>query len=319
MNETKGIVGFTIAHATIVTVLMLLFLWPAGGSEPRELPIGLVGPAQQTSQMAAMIESQQPGALAITEYESRTEAEAAIDAREIYGALVLGPQPEAVVASGANASVAALIQDLGDSLVKASLRQQGMQVPELKVTDRALLPESDPRGMVFGSSSLPLVIGGISLGALASLRLRRVSSRIALATSASITTGFVAAAVLGGIFGALPGDYLMNALAMSAVIGAIGFALIGMHAVMGLAGFGIMAATLFLIGNPLNGVAMPAEFYPEGWGVVGQLMPIGAGFELIKRINFFELADQSTQWWVLTAWIVVGLGLSLLKIQKQPS
>ena len=42
-----------------------------------------------------------------------------------------------------------------------------------------------------------------------------------------------------------------------------------------------------------------------------QAMPVGAGFELLKKINFFEAADQSAQWWVLVAWILVGLTLSI--------
>lgn len=319
MNETKQIVGFTFAHAAIVAILVLLFLWPAGGSAPKDLPIGLVGPDQQTKQVALMLETQQPGVLEVTNFDSKQQAEEAIAKREIYGALVLGREPEVLVASGANASVAMLLQDLGEALVRSSAAGQPSASPGLTVTDLAPLPAADERGVLFGSSSLPLVIGGISLGALASLRLQKTSSRILLVSVASALTGMTAAGVMAWVFGALPGNYWVSSLAMASILAAIGFALIGGHAVLGLVGFGLTAATLFLLGNPLNGVSLPVEFYPDGWGALGQMMPVGAGFELLKRINFFEAADQSAQWWVLAAWITVGLGLSLLRIKKQSS
>jgi hypothetical protein len=317
MNQTKEVTLYTLLHATVVSLLVLLFLWPAGSAEPKDLPIGLVGPSAQTSQIAAAIEQQQPGALKITSFETRSEAEQAIAQKQIYGALILGPQPEALVASAANPSVANLITEIGDGLIKMSAAQQGMPMPSLSVSDVAGLPESDPRGAVFGSSSLPLVIGGISLGAIAILRLKSGGRRMALVASASLATGFVAAALVGGVFGALPGDYLANSLAFAAVIAAIGYSLVGAHALIGMAGFGLMAATLFLLGNPLNGVNLPMEFYAEPWGQVGQLMPVGAGFELLRKINFFEAADQAAQWWVLAVWILLGFSLSMLALRKR--
>ena len=317
MNQTKEVTIYTLLHATVVSLLVLLFLWPAGSAEAKNLPIGLVGPSAQTAQIAAGIEQQQPGALEITTFDSRSEAEMAIADKRIYGALILGSQPEALIASAANPSVANLITELGNGLIRMSAAQQGMQLPALTITDAAPLPESDSRGAIFGSSTLPLVIGGISLGAIALLRLRTAGSRIALVATGSLTTGFVAAALVGGVFGALPGDYLANSMAFSAVLAAIGFSLIGAHALIGMPGFGLTAATLFLLGNPLNGVNLPVEFYAEPWGQVGQLMPIGAGFELLRRINFFESADQSAQWWVLAVWILVGFLLSMLALRKK--
>lgn len=317
MKETQHVTALSVVHATVVAILILLFLWPAGSAEPRNLPIGLVGPNQQTSQIASMVDQQQPDAVEFTGYSSREEAEAAIANKEIYGAIVLGPQPEALIATAANPNVAQFIRDLGGNLMNMSAQQQGMQVPQLKVTELAALAEADQRGAVLGSSALPIVIGGISLGALAILRLKTGSGRIALVSIASLFTGAIAAATISGVFGALPGDYFMNTLALAAILAAIGFALIGAHAVAGMVGFGLTAATLFLIGNPLNGVALPAEFYPGIWGAIGQLMPVGSGFELLKRINYFELSDQSAQWWVLVAWISIGFLLALFALRKK--
>lgn len=317
MRETQHVTALSVVHATVVAILILLFLWPAGSAEPRSLPLGLVGPDQQTAQIAAMVDQQQPGAVEFTTYQSKETAELAIAEKDIYGAIVLGQQPEVLIATAANPGVAQFVRDLGGNLMNASLAQQGMQVPQLQVTELAALSASDSRGAVLGSAALPLVIGGISLGAMSILRLNRGISRIALVSIASLITGAIAAGTISAVFGALPGEALLNGLAMAAILAAIGFALIGAHAVSGIVGFGLTAATLFLLGNPLNGVALPAEFYPSFWGDLGQLMPLGAGFELLKRINYFELSDQSSQWWVLVAWISIGFLLALFSLRKK--
>ncbi len=316
MNETRSVGALATLHATVIGILVLLFLWPAGSAEPRNLPVGIVGPEQVTSQVAEQLDAKQPDAFSITQFSDEAAALAAIEEKNIYGAIVFGQEMKVIVASAANPSVAQLIRELGQSLMQLSAQQQGQMLPQLKVQEVAALPDSDPRGAVLGSSALPIVIGGISLGAMAALRLKSRSAKTSLLIISSSVAGLLVAALLQGVFGVFSNSYALNATAIAAVMAAIAFALVGMHSALGLPGFGITAATLFLLGNPLNGVALPVEFYPEGWGLVGQLMPVGAGFELIKRINFFELADQSMQWWVLAAWITVGFVLSLLRISK---
>lgn len=317
MNETRNVAALALVHATVVGILVLLFLWPAGAAEPRNLPIGLVGPDQITSQLSSQLDSRQPGAFSIDQFSSEEEAIDAMEQKEIYGAVVVGREVKLLIATAANPNVAQLLKELGNSVLQLSSQQQGIASPQLVVEDVAALPDGDQRGAVLASSALPIVIGGISLGALAALRLQSRSARISLVTVGSLLSGFAVSALLSEVFGAIQGHYLASSLAISALVGAIAMSLIGMHAVLGLAGFGLTAATLFLIGNPLNGVSLPVEFYPEGWGALGQLMPLGAGFELLKRINFFGSADQSVQWWVLAAWLTVGTLLALLKLKKQ--
>jgi hypothetical protein len=304
---------FATLHATVVTVLLLLFLWPAGAATPNNVPVGLVGQGPQVEQIAKMLDEGQSGALEITVYQDRDQATDAIALKEIYGAIVVAEKPEVLIATASSPAVAQLITQLGNQILIQSASMQGIQIPRLATTDLAPLSESDPRGAVFGSATLPMVIGGISLGAIAMLRFKRWDSKLAFVSIASVGTGLLSAAVIATVFDALPGDYWLNALAMIAILAAIGVALVGAEAVAGSAGFGLTAATLFLVGNPLNGVSLPIEFYPGFWGQVGQLMPVGSGFELLKRVNYFPEAEMQNQWWVLATWILVGLGLSMLR------
>lgn len=316
-NSTKSSSRFALAlpfiHAIIIASLLFLFTWPAATAEPRDLPIGVVGPAAIAEQIVDQLESANPEAFEITVYESVEDAEIAVESREIYGALVLGQQVEVLIASSANPAIAQLLTTMGDSILSGSLAKQGIVVPELTVTDLAPLPEADARGMVLGSASLPIVIGGISLGALVALRLRGFWTQLSAVGSASLLSGATLAWGLGDVLGVLTGDFIMNSLVLAATIGAFGTALVGAYRLAGIPGFGLVAATFFLLGNPLSGVSIPVEFYPSFWGQLGQMMPLGAGFDLLKSVNFFEAADTSRSWWVLGIWIMAGLILWVLR------
>lgn len=311
-----------IIHAALMSVLLLLFTWPAVTAEPRNVPIGLVGPTQITEAIAEKIESQRPGAFTIELFESPTEASTAIERKEIYGAIELGAQTRAIVATAGNSGDSQLITELGTAINDSIVTSQGIPVVNIDITELAPLPDADPRGQVLGSAALPLVIAGISLGALASFRGGSRWTQIIVVTAGSVVTGLSLTFVLVQGIAILPGDVTLTALAIAGVIGAVGVSLLGAHRLAGIGGFGALAATFFLLGNPLSGISIPVEFYPEGWGAIGQTLPLGAGFELIKRINFFELSETTAQWVVLASWILAGLtmwAVSFFRREKSAS
>ncbi len=323
-TSTRPQQGFALAlpviHATLVTLLLFLFTWPAATAEPRDVSIGVVAPAPVADQISSMLEMGQPGAFDVTVYASSDEATEAIQNREIYGAILFGQSVEVQVASAANPAVSQLITSLGDTLMAGNLAQQGVQVPTLTVTDVAPLPEGDARGMVLGSASLPVVIGGIALGALVSLRLRGAWTQLGVVGSSALLSGVALAWGMGPALGALSGGYWTNAITLAAILGAFGFPLVAAHRLAGIGGFGLVAATFFLVGNPLSGISLPPEFYPSVWGEIGQLMPLGAGFDLLKSLNFFESASTQGSLWVLGTWIFVALALWFIpKRQRRES
>ncbi len=305
-----------VIHATLVTLLLFLFTWPAATAEPRDVPLGVVGPTPATDQISSMLEERQPGAFDVTIFASPDEATEAIQNREIYGAIVVGQTVEVQMASAANPAVAQLITSLGDNLMAGNLAQQGIQVPTVTVTELAPLPEADARGMVLGSASLPVVIGGIALGALVSLRVRGAWTQLSVVGASALLSGSALAWGMGPGLGAVSGDYWTNAITLAAILGAFGFPLVAVHRLAGLGGFGLVAATFFLLGNPLSGISLPPEFYPSVWGEIGQLMPLGAGFDLLKSLNFFESASTQAPLWVLGTWILVALALWFIPTRK---
>lgn len=310
----RSIVGlFPFIHSVIVLALLFLFTWPAATAEPRDVPIGIVAPSPLGAQVAETLDSKQPGAFQATLFSDVEVADKAIADREIYGALVLGEQVQVRIASGASPAVAELITSLGRGFLNSNLAKQGLMMPEVQVTELAYLPEADPRGMIFGTSTLPVLIGGISLGAIVALRVRGKLAQLGVLVASSLLTAAGLAWALTEILGAIEGSFTATWGVLALTLAAIAFPLVAAHRLFGMRGFGLIAATFFLIGNPLSGVSIPKEFYLSIWGQVGQSLPLGAGFDALRSTAYFDGAGVSGSLWVLGTYVAVAIFAWFLK------
>ncbi|QPE04268.1 hypothetical protein IT882_13980 [Microbacterium schleiferi] len=88
---------------------------------PQNLPVGVVGDDAQVTQVEATVSEKADGAVVLTRYDSRDDAVTAIEQRESYGAIVLGPSstPEVLTASAANPTVAQMLDELGQGMQAA--------------------------------------------------------------------------------------------------------------------------------------------------------------------------------------------------------
>src|SRR6218665_1173559 len=84
----SGVLG--LALALLVTIIVLAFSWPSVASEPRDLPVDVVGAAPAIAQLQQALETQGSDALALTTVDDRDTAVTRIERRESYGAIVLG-------------------------------------------------------------------------------------------------------------------------------------------------------------------------------------------------------------------------------------
>jgi hypothetical protein len=117
----------------------------------------------------------------------------------------------------------------------------------------------------------------------------------------------------------LAGDFWANAGVVSLAIAAIASALLGLEHVAGLPGLVLGGAIVLLLGNPLSGLTSAPELLPAGWGALGQLLPPGAAGTALRSTAYFDGAGATTSLWVLTAWLVVGVGLMLLPVRRRPA
>ena len=101
-------------------------------------------------------------------------------------------------------------------------------------------------------------------------------------------TGLGATLVVQSWLDVVGGDFFANSAALSLTVLAIAATVTGLHALLGKAGIALGALTMVFIGNPFSGVATSPDMLPSGAGRLGQLLPPGAGGNLLRSTGFFD-------------------------------
>ena len=276
----------------LAALLLTLFAWPAARIEPRDLPIGVAGPAPA----AAAIESrlaEQPGAFSVERYADGAEARDAIRDREVYGAFLATPDGLVVLNSTAASPVVAQL------LTNAAEESGASGVRDVAPATRA--------GAALPSSVLPLVLAGILTGVMSLLLTTSGLGRIGLVAAGSIGAGLAGALIVQSWLDVVSGDWLTNAAVLSLTIGAIGSIVAGLGAAFGKTGAAAGALLMILIGNPFAAAGSAPELLPEPVGGIGQLLPPGAGANLLRSTGFFDGAGSGEHLLVLALWALAGL------------
>ncbi|MFC9993523.1 hypothetical protein [Nocardia sp. NPDC127526] len=302
-------VARAVALLTAITgVLLVAFAWPSVRSSVHDVPIAVAGPASAVAQIRTALEQRLPGGFEITEVDDTVAAEKLIRDRQVYGAIDLsGGTSQVILASAASTAVAQTLQSMA-----IGLGQAGSTGAPVAIRDLAALPAEDPRGAGLAAGALPLVMGGL-LAAVLLIRLvhgtgRRVTGALAFA----VTGGLTVTAILQFWFGSLSGSYPANVGAVALTIAATSLTVLGLESLLGIAGIGIGAVTMMLIGNPLSGTATAPEMLPGWSGALGQLLPPGAGGRLLRSTAFFDGRGATHAVTVLVAWIALGAVLCLV-------
>ncbi|GAA3935620.1 hypothetical protein [Actinoplanes auranticolor] len=304
------VAGAVALLTLIISVLLTAFAWPSVRSSVHDVPIAVVGPATAAGQVSAALDQRQPDAFEITRVDTTAAAERLIRDREVYGAIdVSGGSPQVITASAAGAPVAQALQGVATALTRAQSPGAG---PAVAVRDIVALPADDPRGAGLTAGALPLVLGGLLAAALLTTLVRGTGRRVIGALAFAVTGGLAMAAILQFWLGSLNGAYLANAGAVALTIAATALTVLGLESLLGTAGLGLGAATMMLLGNPLAGTATAPEMLPGWSGTLGQLLPPGAGGQLLRSTAFFDGNNVAAPLSVLAAWVAFGLALSLV-------
>jgi hypothetical protein len=310
-RQRPPLVAVITLLTALLTVLLIAFAWPAARSEPRDVPLAVVGPEPAVAQVAKGLEQAMPGGFELSAVPDRAAAVRKIEDREVYGAVVLDPQqPEILTASAGGPAVAQILTQMATRL--------SPETPA-KVTDVVPLPADDPRGAVLAAGALPLVLGGIIAAALLTQLVRSGAKRMAGAVTFAITGGLALAAVLQFWLGSFEGSYLANSSVIALSIAAVSLTLLGLEWLLGTAGLALGSAVMMLLGNPLSGLTSAPEMLPSGWGALGQLLPPGAAGTALRSVSFFDGAGAGTPFVVLSCWLLAGLtlcGLGALRAQR---
>ncbi|MEV7288506.1 ABC transporter permease [Streptomyces sp. NPDC093252] len=289
----------------IAALALCAFAWPAARTAPRDLPVGVAGPAAATAPVEQQL-SAQDGAFEIHRYADEAAARDAVEDRTVYGALVIGPDgPVLLTASAGGLAVSQLLQQAAAGLGEAD----GTQV---RTVDVVPAPAGDPRGSGFGSSVLPMALAGMAAGAMVTLLgLSAGYTVVALLGSAALV-GVAATVVSHNWLEVLTGNWWAEAGALGLSVLAVSAAVAGLAALVGKPGMGVMAILMMLIGNPFSGASSAPELLPVPAGTIGQWLQPGAGSSLLRSVSYFDGAGAFGPALTLAWWAALGLGAVVL-------
>jgi hypothetical protein len=319
MSEQKRppIVVLLAVIVAVQALLMLWFAWPAQKAEPRDLPVVVAGPQPAADALTAKLSAVREGAFEVTTVADAAAADTALTHRKAYGAFILNTESakggvEVHVASAASPAVSTALSQLA-----ASLGQPGG--PAVTIVDVVPTSADDPRGAGFAGSFLPLILTSIGAGAVVALFARSRSVRVAAVVGYGLSAGLVAAGLMHWT-GVLAGSYLGGATAIALLTAAIAATVSGLHAVLGRVGIALGGVLVFLVGNPLSGLATAPELLPRPWGEAGQFLPVGAGATLIRSAAYFDWAGATRSVIVLASYVLVGLALiATARTRRRPT
>ncbi|MFF0431656.1 hypothetical protein ACFYU9_05410 [Streptomyces sp. NPDC004327] len=297
-----AVAGAVALLTVTISLLLTAFAWPSVRSSVHDVPIAVAGPAPAVKQLTAVLDRRLPDGFEVTEVADAAAAEQLIRDRKVYGAIDLSSgTPQVITASAGSTAVAQALNTLAAGLTKPP----GANT-EVTARDLVPLPADDPRGAGLAAAALPLVMGGLLTALLLPRLVRGSAHRIIGAFAFAITGGLAVAAILQFWFGSLDGSYWANSAAVALTVAATSLTVLGLASLLGYAGFGLGAATMVLIGNPLSGTATAPEMLPGWSGTLGQLLPPGAGGRLLRSTSFFNGHDATHPATVLTAWLTLG-------------
>jgi hypothetical protein len=295
----------TVGIVTLQVLLLFAFVWPAANSAPRELPVAVAGPPDAVSQVrsslaAAPSADDDVPAFDVVAVDDSEAARAAIEDREVYGAIVVTPTgPQLLVASAAGPAVAQMLRAAAAELSPAA---GAVPVQDVVPTD-----PDDPIGAAFGAAVLPLVMTSVAGGIIAGLVLTGTRHRAAAVIGIAVIGGLASTAVLQYWFGIIGGSYVQVAGVLALLVGAVAATMAGLAVLLGRAGALLGVVVMIFIGNPLSAAGSAPEMLPQPWGAVGQLLPPGAGVSAARSVGFFDGHAAAAPLSVLTIWLLAGL------------
>jgi hypothetical protein len=289
--------------ATLQGLMVLAFAWPAGRTDPRDVPVVVAGSPAAVAGFTERLTAEHPGALEVTRVPDGERAREALRDRDAYGAVLLdGTRPRVLVASAASPAVSQLLSSLAAGMDSSS----GAPVEDVVATG-----PDDPRGAFLSAGLLPIVMTSVIAGAALALVVGTAAWRAAGVGMLAVVGGLVVTGI-GHAVGGLQGAYVLEAGVVGLTVVAVAGSVAGAGSLLGHAGIPPVAIVMMLLGNPLSGASSAPEMLPQPWGALGQLLPPGAGSQALRSVTYFDGAAAGAPLAVLGVWAAAGLGLVAL-------
>jgi hypothetical protein len=293
-----------VVAGLLVLVTLIGLIGPAIKSpQPHDIPVGIVSPPGQ-SPAASFAPS---GPFKVTTFDSEAAARAAIDSRDIDGALVPGPDgPKLIVAGAAGDGVTGVITG-GFTQAFAAQGQ--------RLTVEIVHPFSagDSHGLILFFVVLAILVSTLIVNAIVGLR-RQAGMLATVVLVAAFA--LLAAPVAMGLATWIAGDYgsgFWTATALLALAAAaVGAVIAGMARLLGAAGVALAALVAVLFDLVASGGPIGSSLLPDAYRWFAPAMPAGQVYSGVRGALYFDNAGTSEPVFVLSLWLLAGLVLLAL-------
>jgi len=220
------------------------------------------------------------------------------------------PDDTLLVASAGGAAQASAVE---------TVFQQGEMAAHRNLEVRDLVPfqSGDGRGLSAFYLVVGWLIGGYLLAALFGLthgrpRTWRIAVfRLGATIPYAVLSGLGGALILGPVLGAVNGHFVAVAGVGALLVLAAATVAIGLQALFGTVGVGIVLIIFVVLGNPSAGGPYQASLLPAFWRAIGGALPNGAGVTTIRQITYFGAYGITKSLLIICVWIVGGSALTM--------
>ena len=297
-----------VVAGLLALVTLIGLIGPAiKNPSPHDIPVGLVGVAAATNQIAGAFAANAPGAFRFTDYPSEADARAAIDARAVDGALVVGPGgPRLIVAGAAGDGSVGVITAAFTKVFQA-------QGQTLQVETVHPFAAGDPHGLILFFVVLAVIVSTLIAQALVGLR---PGVRFATRALLVVVYAVIAAPVAMLLATWIAGDYGSGFWSATALVAlgsaAIGAVVAGAAALLGRPGIALAALVAVLLDLISSGGPIGSRLLPDAYRFLAPAMPAGELYSGMRGALYFDNGGTGEAVLVLTAWVVGGAVLLLL-------
>lgn len=305
-KPVKGQIVFALAWATLMTGLFALNYISAGHSPlALNMPFGVVG----SSELVTAVQEQM--SLDVITYANESDAQAAMDRTEIYGALYVGDTSSTLMVMPSLSDIAPLdlvlqFETASENVGQPITIQQYVPVP---------LAPGDPFALVASLLLVPLLVGGY----MSASTLVNASGRASMRGRGLVLIGV---AVVAGLLMDIIGVVLFKGLPMesfwilwpimSLIILVVALVATVLRRLLGPVGVFVTVIAVVQFGNPSSGGANGVAYLPQFWNTIGHFLPARSGLLLMRNVAYFEGNSITQPLGILFAYLVVFGGILFL-------
>jgi len=308
MKQVEAALRPIIGGLVILVALIGLIGTAIKNPQPHDIPVGLVGPAQATQQISQSFATAAPGAFHFTTYASEQEASAAIDARTVDGALIVGsPTPRLIVAGAAGDAATGVMTAAFTNAFKA----QGTTL-----TVEAVHPfaTGDAHGLILFFVVVATLVATLATQAvqLATNKGGGLTLQLALVLVFGALAGLTGMGTATWIAGSYGDGFWAAAGLVALASAAVGAVTAGAARLLGAPGIGLAGLLVVLLGLVSSGGPVGSQLLPDFYRALAPWMPAGQLYNALRNALFFDGAALAWPITILAGWLVGGLALMAL-------